>query len=213
LFNTINIKAVQLFSILIFSLSWINSNASETMKEQNRDLELATLGAGCFWCVEAVFERVKGVESVISGYSGGNIKNPSYREVTSGLTGHAEVAQVKFDPEIITFTEILEIFWKTHDPTTLNRQGADVGSQYRSAIFYHDANQKMIAETYKDKLNAVGAFRDPIVTEVVPFEVFYVAEDYHQEYYELNSNQPYCQYVIAPKLEKLEAVFADKLKN
>jgi len=204
---------VQLFSILIFSLSWISSNASEGMKEQNRDLEIATLGAGCFWCIEAVFERVKGVESVVSGYSGGNIENPSYREVTSGLTGHAEVAQVKFDPEIITFTEILEIFWKTHDPTTLNRQGADVGSQYRSAIFYHDANQKMIAETYKDKLNAVGAFRDPIVTEVVPFEVFYVAEDYHQEYYELNSNQPYCQYVIAPKLEKLEAVFADKLKN
>jgi peptide-methionine (S)-S-oxide reductase len=205
--------AVQLFSILIFLLSWINSNASEGMKEQNRELEIATLGAGCFWCIEAVFERVKGVESVVSGYSGGNIKNPSYREVTTGLTGHAEVAQIKFDSEIITFTEILEIFWKTHDPTTLNRQGADVGSQYRSAIFYHDANQKLIAETYKDKLNAVGAFRDPVVTEIVPFEIFYVAEDYHQEYYEQNANQPYCQYVIAPKLEKLEAVFADKLKN
>jgi len=204
---------VQLFSILIFSFSWFSSIANESMTEQNKNLEIATLGAGCFWCIEAVFERVKGVESVVSGYSGGNVKNPSYREVTTGLTGHAEVAQVKFDPEIITFTEILEIFWKTHDPTTLNRQGADVGTQYRSVIFYHDANQKMIAETYKDKLNAVGAFRDPVVTEVVPFEVFYVAEDYHQEYYELNSSQPYCQYVIAPKLEKLEAVFGDKLKN
>lgn len=204
---------MQLFSILIFSFSWFSSIANESMTEQNKNLEIATLGAGCFWCIEAVFERVKGVESVVSGYSGGNVKNPSYREVTTGLTGHAEVAQVKFDPEIITFTEILEIFWKTHDPTTLNRQGADVGSQYRSAIFYHDDNQKMIAETYKDKLNAVGAFRDPVVTEIVPFEVFYVAEDYHQEYYELNANQPYCQYVIAPKLEKLKAVFADKLKN
>jgi len=183
------------------------------MTEQNKELEIATLGAGCFWCVEAVFERVNGVESVISGYSGGNIKNPSYREVITGITGHAEVVQVKYDPEVITFEEILQIFWKTHDPTTLNRQGADVGTQYRSAVFYHDDNQKRLAETYKDKLNSAGAFKNPVVTEIVPFEVFYQAEDYHQEYYELNSSQPYCQIVIAPKLEKLEAVFADKLKN
>lgn len=199
--------------LLVLTLNWFNLNQDVAMNEENRMLKTATFGGGCFWCVEAVFERVKGVESVVSGYSGGNIKDPTYREVTSGLTGHAEVTQIKYDPEVITFAVLLEIFWKTHDPTTLNRQGADVGTQYRSVIFYHDDNQKSLAETYKDKLIAAGVYKDPIVTQIVPFEEFYVAEDYHQEYYELNSNQPYCQYVIVPKIKKLEAVFADKLKN
>jgi len=202
-----------MFLWLIFSLNWFNHSQNVIMTEQNEQFEIATFGAGCFWCVEAVYERVKGVESVVSGYSGGNIKNPTYREVTSGLTGHAEVAQIKYNPDVISFSELLEIFWKTHDPTTLNRQGGDVGTQYRSAIFYHDANQKMLAETYKDKLNGIGAFNNPVVTEIVPFTEFYVAEDYHQQYYELNSNQPYCQYVIVPKLKKLESIFAEKLKQ
>jgi peptide-methionine (S)-S-oxide reductase len=183
------------------------------MSSEEKKFEKATFGGGCFWCVEAVFERVKGVESVKSGYSGGNIKNPTYREVTSGLTGHAEVVQIKYDPEVISFEELLEIFWKTHDPTTLNRQGADVGTQYRSVIFYHNERQKELAQTYKDKIEAAGIYKDPIVTQIVPYEQFYVAEDYHQEYYELNSSQPYCQYVITPKIEKLEAIFSDKLKN
>lgn len=199
--------------LVVLILNWFQVGSNDTMNMQNEKLETATFGAGCFWCVEAVFERVEGVESVVSGYSGGHVKNPAYREVTTGRTGHAEVAQVKFDPEVVSFEELLEIFWKTHDPTTLNRQGADVGTQYRSSIFYHNETQKSLAEKYKNELNAAGAFRDPIVTEIVPFEVFYVAEDYHQQYYDLNSRQPYCQYVIAPKLEKLEKVFADKLKK
>ena len=199
--------------LLILYLSLFNLSSPDVMNVQNENLEVATFGAGCFWCVEAVFERIKGVESVVSGYAGGNVKNPTYREVTSGLTGHAEVTQIKYDPEIVSFSELLEIFWKTHDPTTLNRQGADVGTQYRSAIFYHDENQKKLAQKYKDELNGAGAFKNPIITEIVPYTEFYVAEDYHQQYYDLNSKQPYCQYVIAPKLEKLEKVFADKLKN
>lgn len=181
--------------------------------EQNKNVETATFGGGCFWCVEAVFERLKGVESAVSGYSGGNVANPSYKEVCTGLTGHAEVVQITFDPDVISYDELLEVFWKTHDPTTLNRQGADVGTQYRSVIFYHNDKQKELAESYKEKLDAAGAFLDPIVTEIVPFEEFYKAEDYHQEYYDLNSNQPYCRFVITPKIDKLEKVFADKLKN
>jgi len=206
---------VQLFIILLGSAMFSLESAKDMPAENNEisDFEFATFGAGCFWCVEAVFERVMGVESVISGYAGGNVKNPTYREVTSGLTGHAEVAQIKFDPAVISYAELLEIFWKTHDPTTMNRQGADVGTQYRSAIFYHDDNQKKLAESYKNKLDQSGAFVNPIVTEITPYTEFYVAEDYHQEYYENNANQPYCQYVIVPKLDKLEAVFADKLKK
>jgi peptide-methionine (S)-S-oxide reductase len=174
---------------------------------------LATFGSGCFWCTEAVFQRVKGVEKVVSGYSGGKVKNPTYREVCSGLTGHAEVIQLTYDPTVVSFEELLEIFWKTHDPTTLNRQGADVGTQYRSVVFYHDENQKALAEAYKKSLNDAGAFDAPIVTEISAFQTFYPAEDYHQNYYNLNGNQPYCSFVIQPKLEKFQKVFKDKLKK
>lgn len=178
-----------------------------------KNKDTATFGSGCFWCTEAIFERLEGVESAISGYSGGYVKKPVYNEVVTGRTGHAEVVQIVFDTAVISFSELLEVFWKTHDPTTLNRQGGDVGTQYRSAIFYHNEKQKELAEHYKDKLNRSGAFHDPIVTEITPFKAFYRAENYHQEYYDLNRSQPYCQYVIAPKIEKLKAVFGDKLKK
>ncbi len=172
-----------------------------------------TLGAGCFWCVEAVFLELKGVRSVTSGYMGGHVKNPSYREVCTGSTGHAEVARIVYDPEQLTVDELLEVFWQTHDPTTMNRQGADVGTQYRSAIFYHTEEQRRIATEYKKKLDESGAFRAPIVTEIVPAVEFYAAEDYHQNYYALNGEQGYCQMVIRPKLDKFRKVFADKLKH
>lgn len=171
-----------------------------------------TLGAGCFWCVEAVFLELKGVHSVTSGYMGGTLKNPSYKEVCSGNTGHAEVARIVYDPTVITIDEILEVFWQTHDPTTLNRQGADVGTQYRSAIFYHTEKQREIAEAYKNELDRSGAFRAPIVTEITAASTFYPAEDYHQNYYALNKGEGYCQMVIRPKLDKFRKVFANKLK-
>jgi peptide-methionine (S)-S-oxide reductase len=179
----------------------------------NDELQTATLGSGCFWCTEAVYLRVKGVESVVSGYSGGKVKNPTYREVCTGLTGHAEVIQVKFNPKLISYEEILEIFWNTHDPTTLNRQGADEGTQYRSVIFYHNEEQRKLAEQYKNQLNKSGIFKNPIVTELTPYGTFYPAEDYHQNYYALNPNQGYCQYVIRPKVEKFNKQFASKLKK
>jgi len=175
-------------------------------------MELATFGSGCFWCTEAIFEKVKGVESVVSGYSGGKVKNPTYREVCTGNTGHAEVVQLIYNPEIIAYKELLEIFWKMHDPTTLNRQGADVGTQYRSVIFYHTDEQKKTAETYKKKLDEANIYKNPIVTEITKFESFYKADDYHQEYYENNKFQPYCSFVITPKMEKFKKVFKDKLK-
>lgn len=181
--------------------------------ETNSALETATFGSGCFWCTEAVFLNVKGVEQVVSGYTGGHVKNPTYKEVCSGLTGHAEVIQLRFDPKIISYEELLEIFWQTHDPTTLNRQGADVGTQYRSVLYYHNPAQKETAEFYKKKLDESGAFRDPIVTEISPAVTFYKAEDYHQNYYNLNPTQGYCSYVIAPKLEKFKKVFKQKLKD
>lgn len=171
--------------------------------------EVITLGAGCFWCTEAVFQRVKGIIKVESGYSGGGIANPTYREVTSGLTGHAEVLQVTFDPEKISLVKVLEIFWKTHDPTTLNRQGADVGTQYRSAIFYHNEQQRVIASQLKEQLNEQKIWDAPIVTEITAFKAFYKAEDYHQNYYNQNQNQGYCQFVIVPKLKKFEKLFSD----
>ncbi len=174
--------------------------------------EIATLGAGCFWCIEAVFQQLNGVDTVISGYAGGKIANPTYREVCSGLTGHAEVARITYDPQIISFKELLEVFWQTHDPTTLNRQGADVGTQYRSVIFYHNDSQREIAEFYKKELDVSGAFRAPIVTEISAVPTFYVAEDYHQNYYRQNGEESYCQYVIQPKLEKFRKAFAQKLK-
>lgn len=181
--------------------------------ENNNKTAVATFGAGCFWCVEAVFMDLKGVISVVSGYSGGHVENPTYKQVCSGDTGHAEVVQITYNPGEISFEELLEVFWKTHDPTTLNRQGNDVGPQYRSVIFYHNEEQKQLAETYKQKLDASGAFKDPIVTEVVPFEKFYKAEDYHQNYFNQNEFQPYCSFVIRPKVEKFRKVFGNKLKT
>lgn len=175
--------------------------------------ETATFGAGCFWCVETIFQRLDGVKSVLPGYSGGHIKNPLYSEVCDGATGHAEVAQIVFDPEIISFEELLEVFWYTHDPTTLNRQGADVGTQYRSVIFYHNDEQRVLAETYKLKLEEERVFSDAIVTEITKFTVFYPAEDYHKNYFNDNKNQAYCRMVIKPKLEKFSKAFEDKIKN
>ena len=181
-------------------------------EEQKNKLELATFGAGCFWCVEAIFQELKGVENVVSGYMGGEVKNPSYKEVCTGVTGHAEVCQISYNPDIISFDELLEVFWQTHNPTTLNRQGADVGTQYRSAVFYHSNEQKETAESYKQELDASGAWDDPIVTEISKISTFYPAENYHQDYFNNNSNQPYCSFVIKPKMEKFKKVFKDKLK-
>lgn len=164
-------------------------------------MEKATFGAGCFWCVEAVFERLDGVSSVVAGYAGGNRPNPTYEQVCTGATGHAEVAQITFDPKKISYEKLLDVFWKAHDPTTLNQQGADRGTQYRSVIFYHDEKQKPAAET--SKRNAAKQFEDPIVTEIKPLDHFYEAENYHQDYFKNNSNAPYCRFVIKPKLDKL----------
>ncbi|MFM7672868.1 MAG: peptide-methionine (S)-S-oxide reductase MsrA [Bacteroidota bacterium] len=176
--------------------------------------EIATLANGCFWCTEAVFTSLEGVIQVTSGYTGGQTKNPTYKEVCSGETGHAECLQIVYDPSKITFDELLEVFWETHDPTTLNRQGNDVGTQYRSGIFYHNEDQREKAIQYKEALGKSGAFDAPIVTEITPFSVFYPAENYHQQYYELNGeSNPYCQLVIRPKVEKFRKVFKDKLKK
>ena len=180
--------------------------------ENNRE-EMAVLGAGCFWCVEAVFQQLNGVLSVESGFSGGFIKNPSYREVCNGTTGHAEVAKIIFNPEVVSFHEILEVFWSVHDPTTLNRQGNDIGTQYRSAIYYTSDPQKEIAEQYKNQLEQSGIFTNPIVTEITKFHVFYPAEDYHTNYFNLHGEEQYCQFVVRPKVEKFKAKFASKLKK
>lgn len=177
-----------------------------------KQLQLATLGGGCFWCVEAVFVELKGVEKVESGYAGGKVKNPTYRDVCTGTTGHAEVTQITFDANVISFKEILQVFFTAHDPTTLNRQGADVGTQYRSVIFYHDAEQKRIAEQVIAETNAAKIWDHPIVTEVAPYTEFYKAESYHQNYYANNPGQPYCQVVIAPKVVKFRKQFRDRLK-
>ena len=182
-----------------------------TMNEAG--LEKATFGSGCFWCTEAIFERLDGVVTVESGYSGGKVDNPTYEEVCSGTTGYAEVTQITYDSSIITYDELLEVFWKTHDPTTLNRQGNDVGTQYRSVIFYNNDEEKELAEKYKAELDKSGAWDNPIVTEISPFTKFYSAEGYHQDYYNNNPNQGYCAFVIAPKVEKFEKVFRDKLKK
>ncbi len=194
------------------SLSFSQTKKSDP-KPMSNELQLATFGAGCFWCTEAVFLNVKGVTKVVSGYEGGKVKNPSYREVCTGETGHAEVTQITFDPSKVTFEELLEVFWNTHDPTTLNKQGADEGTQYRSVVFYHNDEQKKTAEAYKKQLDASHVYKNPIVTEISPASAFYPAEDYHQNYYALNPNQGYCQYVIRPKVEKFKKQFAAKLKN
>ena len=176
-------------------------------------MEVATLGGGCFWCLEAIFDDLKGVQSVESGYSGGSVPDPSYREVCNGTTGHAEVVQVTFDPSVISFRQILDVFFSIHDPTTLDRQGADVGSQYRSAIFYHTPEQQETARQVIADLNAQHLWDDPIVTQVAPFRAFYVAEDYHQEYFARNSGQPYCRVVIAPKVAKFRKQQLAELKR
>lgn len=184
----------------------------EPMNESNSKAATATFGAGCFWCVEAMFESLRGVESVVSGYSGGHMKSPTYKEVCNGSTGHAEVIQIMYNPAEISFEELLEAFFLSHDPTQLNRQGADVGTQYRSVIFYHSSEQEQLARAFKDRLNASGAFPSPVVTEISPFREFYEAEDYHQEYFANNPNQPYCAAVVGPKLEKFRKVLKQHLK-
>jgi peptide-methionine (S)-S-oxide reductase len=193
------------------------TNEQETKEQKNMDstvnIEQAIFGAGCFWCVEAVFQRVPGVIKVESGYSGGSIKNPTYREICSGLTGHAEVCKISFDPNKVSYETLLSVFWQTHDPTTLNRQGADAGTQYRSAIFYTSEGQKTSAEKLKADLDKSGAFGNPIVTEITALQNYYPAEDYHQNYYNQNSGQSYCQFVIAPKLEKFEKVFGEQFRK
>jgi peptide-methionine (S)-S-oxide reductase len=199
--------------MLVSGISFARQSTDKSIKSMEDELSIATFGGGCFWCTEAVFQRVKGVEKVVSGYMGGKVKNPTYKEVTTGLTGHAEVIQVTYNSSIISYDELLEIFWGTHDPTTLNRQGADVGTQYRSVIFYHNESQKQLAESYKKKLDSSGAFERTIVTEISPASAFYKAEDYHQNYFNLNSNVPYCTYVIQPKLDKFNKVFSNKLKK
>lgn len=200
--------------LLVFATANIDAQSILTKKLKMSDkLEIATLANGCFWCTEAIFQRLNGVEKVTSGYSGGKVKNPTYNEVTSGETGHAEVIQIQFNPSVITFQEILDVFFATHDPTTLNRQGYDVGTQYRSAIFYHSTAQKEVAEAFIKALTEAKVFDKKIVTEVTPFEAFYDAEAYHQNYYNNNKNQGYCVAVINPKLDKFIKKYKDKLKK
>lgn len=198
------------------SSSSTKKNAAMLPKEikSSTTLDTATFANGCFWCTEAVFEELNGVLSATSGYTGGHTQNPTYKEVCSGETGHAECIQVVYDPTVISFDELLEVFWSTHDPTTLNRQGNDIGTQYRSGIFYHSETQRNKAQAYKEALDKSGTWDRPIVTEITPFSIFYPAEDYHQQYFEMNgSSNPYCQYVIQPKLEKFRKVFENKLKK
>ena len=214
-------------SIMIISLSTLLScaqNSNNNMSELKSTLaakadpstaatDTAIFGNGCFWCTEAIFQQLEGVVKVESGYSGGTVVNPSYKEVCTGTTGHAESLRIVYDPKKISYDELLEVFWQTHDPTTLNRQGNDIGTQYRSVIFYHNNEQKQKAEKYKAELDKSGAFNNPIVTEIVPEQPFYVAEDYHQNYFNENGSQPYCQLVIRPKVEKFQKVFKNKIKH
>lgn len=209
-----------LFYFLMIVLSFIGCTAesqNNVMRTNGKEmnvagLDTATFGAGCFWCVEAIYQQLKGVVSVTSGYSGGHVKNPAYREVCNGTTGHAEVCHIVFDPDVISYDELLEVFFLIHDPTTLNRQGNDVGTQYRSVIFYHNEHQKELAEDYKKMVDDMGVYKSPVVTEITQFTAFYMAEDYHQEYYEMNKEAPYCSYTITPKLNKFKKAFKDKIK-
>lgn len=199
---------------LALSIGYARANQLKDNMESNAvKYEVATFGQGCYWCAEAIFQRLEGVVKVESGFSGGRVANPTYKEVCSGITGHAEVVQVTFDPQKISYDELLEVFWKTHDPTTLNRQGNDVGTQYRSVIFYHNEEQHRLAVAYKKKLNDQHVWGAPVVTEISAFTKFYRAEDSHQNYFNDNRRQPYCQYVIVPKVEKFEKVFKDKIKR
>jgi len=190
----------------------IPSATMDKQADKSTSADTAVFGGGCFWCVEAVYAEVKGVLSATSGYSGGNLENPSYKQVCSGTTGHAEVCRIIYDPSLVSFNKLLEIFWTVHDPTTLNRQGNDVGTQYRSVIFYTSIRQRELALIYKAKLNKENTFGKPVLTEISPFSQFYKAEDYHQDYYENNKNAPYCTFVVAPKVEKFRKVFPDYLK-
>lgn len=207
------------FVILLFFSCFINQdgfaktplNAPNMNEKSNR--EIATFGSGCFWCVEAIFQQLKGVDKVESGYMGGNIDNPTYEQICTGNTNHAEVVQVTFDSGIISYAELLEVFWKTHDPTTLNQQGADKGTQYRSAIFYHNDEQKKEATSYKQELKDAAIWQNPITTEITAASTFYKAENYHQDYYLINQEEnSYCSFVITPKIEKFQKIFKDKLK-
>ncbi|MGB0882206.1 MAG: peptide-methionine (S)-S-oxide reductase MsrA [Vicingaceae bacterium] len=208
----------QLISTIILSFVLISCSANKTeetiVKTQikTKGMDTITLGAGCFWCVEAIFQDIKGVESVVSGYANGTVKNPSYKEVCTGRTGHAEVVQLVYNPEVVSLAKILEVFFQTHDPTTLNKQGGDVGTQYRSGIYYQTEKQKEIATDIFNKLDDAGAFENPIVTEIKSLENFYPAEDYHQDYFDLNGTQPYCTSVIRPKVEKFKKTFTEILK-
>lgn len=205
-----------LFSVGLLACTSENKyNAMSTsIVPTTEKIDTATFGTGCFWCTEALFEQLNGVLKVTSGYSGGQVANPSYKAVCTGETGHAECVQVQYEPNKISYDELLEVFWQVHDPTTLNRQGADVGTQYRSVVFYHNLEQKEKAEHYKTELDKSGAFPKPIVTEISAFTKFYPAEDYHQEYYANNKNtNPYCAVVIRPKMEKFQKAFASKLKT
>lgn len=198
---------------LLFSLSTLSLSAQDMDMNKEKDLEKATFGAGCFWCVEAIYELVEGIEYVESGYSGGHVENPSYKEVTTGTTGHAEVARIHYNPEVISYEELLEILWHTHNPTTLNRQGNDIGPMYRSVIFYHNEEQKEIAEKSLKKTDESDLWEDPIVTKIQPLENYYVAENYHQNYFENNPNAGYCSFVIAPKVKKFKKEFSYLLKD
>lgn len=213
--------AVTLVAAIFFASACAQNNQTKNKMEDksttsttpSTNIDTATFGAGCFWCVEAVFQRLNGVISIESGYSGGTIKNPAYREVCMGTTGHAEVCRILFDKTKVSFDELLEVFWKTHDPTTLNQQGNDIGTQYRSVIFYHNDEQKKLAEKYKEEINKSGAYPKPIVTEISPLINYYKAEDYHQNYFNQNGQEGYCRYVIQPKVEKFEKIFKNKLKK
>lgn len=198
---------------LILMLLLPSAILAQKVKRRQMTYDTITLGTGCFWCSEAIFERVKGIVSVKAGYSGGNIPDPTYQQVSQGNTGYAEVVQIVYNPDEIGLEKVLEIFWKTHNPTTLNRQGADVGTQYRSVIFYHNAKQKQLAEAYKEKLNKAGIWPNPVITEISPFRNFYPAEKVHQEYYRKNPTAGYCQFVITPKIEKFKRIFKDIVKN
>lgn len=201
-------KIIVILSFLIVPLA-----AQNKIKKLNMKEELATFGGGCFWCTEAVFEELEGINDVVSGYAGGTVINPSYKEVTTGRTGHAEVIQVSFDPDVISYEEILDVFFKTHDPTTLNRQGADVGTQYRSIIFYHSPEQKQAVEYKIESLENSGTFGSPIVTQLEKYDHFYMAEDYHQDFFKKNPDQAYCSFVIKPKLKKMRKDFSSKIKD
>lgn len=198
--------------VLIFAFLSFNLIAQKNNKSMDNNLTLATFGNGCFWCTEAIFQRLKGVEKVIPGYTGGEVKNPTYKEVCNGTTGHAEAIQITYDPQIISFRELLDVFFYTHDPTTLNRQGADIGTQYRSAIFYHNENQRKDAENIIKQLETENVYDDKIVTEVTKFDVYYLAENYHKDYYNNNKNQGYCRAVINPKLDKFVKKYHSKIK-